>query len=46
MLNWYKEVNTQTLKYVTYTIHDSDISDFYRKVGLEQLNTIFLRVCL
>ena len=40
MLNWYKEVNTQTLKYVTYTIHDSDISDFYRKVVFEHLNTI------
>ena len=30
VLNWYEEVNTQTLKYVTYSIHDSDISDFYR----------------
>ena len=30
VLNWYKEVNAQTLKYVTYSIHDSDISDFYR----------------
>ena len=43
-MNWYKEVNTQTLKYVTYTIHDSDISDFYRKVGFEHSNTI--QVCL
>ena len=25
-----QEVNAQTLKYVTYSIHDSDISDFYR----------------
>ena len=30
VLNWYEEVNTQTLKYVTYSIHDSDISDFYK----------------
>ena len=30
VLDWYNEVNTQTLNYVTYSIHDSDISDFYR----------------
>ena len=30
VLDSYEEVNTQTLKYVTYSIHDSDISDFYR----------------
>ena len=33
VLDWYEEVNSQTLAYVTYSIHDSDISDFYREVG-------------
>ena len=37
VLNWYKEVNAQTLKYVTYSIHDSDISDFYRLIILRIL---------
>ena len=32
VLDWYEEVNSQTLAYVTYSIHDSDISDFYREV--------------
>ena len=31
VLDWYEEVNSQTLSYVTFSIHDSDISDFYRK---------------
>ena len=26
---WYNEVNSNTLKYVTYSIRDSDISNFY-----------------
>ena len=30
VLEWYEEVNSQTLNYVTFSIHDSDISDFYR----------------
>ena len=30
VLSWYNEINSQTLNYVTYSIHDSDISDFYR----------------
>ena len=30
VLEWYNAVNSQTLNYVTYSIHDSDISDFYR----------------
>ena len=30
VLDWYEEVNSQTLNYVTFSIHDSDISDFYR----------------
>ena len=30
VLDWYNEVNTKTLNYVTYSIHDSDVSDFYR----------------
>merc|ERR1711892_181889 len=30
VLQWYNDVNSQTLNYVTYSIHDSDISDFYR----------------
>ena len=33
VLDWYEEVNSQTLAYVTYSIHDSDISDFYREVA-------------
>ena len=33
VLSWYEEVNSQTLAYVTYSIHDSDISDFYREVA-------------
>ena len=32
VLEWYEEVNSQTLNYVTFSIHDSDISDFYRYV--------------
>ena len=32
VLDWYNEVNSQTLNYVTYSIHDSDISDFYRYI--------------
>ena len=31
VLDWYEEVNSQTLSYVTFSIHDSDISDFYRE---------------
>ena len=30
VFNWYNEVNGNTLNYVTYSIHDSDISNFYR----------------
>jgi hypothetical protein len=32
VLAWYNEVNTITLNYVTYSIHDSDISNFYRYI--------------
>ena len=42
VLDWYEEVNSQTLAYVTYSIHDSDISDFYRKVGINS----YLILCL
>ena len=34
VLEWYEEVNSQTLNYVTFSIHDSDISDFYRWVDI------------
>ena len=30
VFNWYNELNSNTLNYVTYSIHDSDISNFYR----------------
>ncbi|XP_023333523.1 uncharacterized protein LOC111705255 isoform X2 [Eurytemora carolleeae] len=32
VLDWYNKVNTQTLSVVTYSIQDSDISDFYRYI--------------
>ena len=41
VLDWYEEVNSQTLAYVTYSIHDSDISDFYRRVIQTVDNTMF-----
>ena len=30
VFNWYNELNSNTLNYVTYSIHDSDINNFYR----------------
>jgi hypothetical protein len=30
VFQWYNEINGNTLNYVTYSIHDSDISNFYR----------------
>ena len=30
VFKWYNELNGNTLDYVTYSIHDSDISNFYR----------------
>ena len=30
VFTWYNELNGNTLNYVTYSIHDSDISNFYR----------------
>ena len=30
VFSWYNELNSNTLNYVTYSIHDSDISNFYR----------------
>jgi hypothetical protein len=29
-MDWYNRINTDTLYYVTYSIPDSDVSDFYR----------------
>ena len=29
---WYNEINDKTLTYVTYSIHDSDLSNFYRLI--------------
>ena len=46
VLDWYEEVNSQTLAYVTYSIHDSDISDFYREVGSNHNNLPRLMSCL
>lgn len=43
VLDWYEEVNSQTLAYVTYSIHDSDISDFYREVGSN--NHAIITIC-
>jgi hypothetical protein len=30
VMDWYNRINTDTLYYVTYSIPDSDVSDFYR----------------
>ena len=46
VLDWYEEVNSQTLAYVTYSIHDSDISDFYRRVVQTVDNTMLQDVVL
>lgn len=46
VLSWYEEVNSQTLAYVTYSIHDSDISDFYREVATNHNPPPRLMSCL
>ena len=32
VLDWYNQINSKTLNYVTYSIKDSDISNFYRYI--------------
>ena len=38
VLSWYNDINTRTLSWVTYTVKESDVSDFYRYIiGYKEL---------
>ncbi len=39
-MDWYNRINTDTLYYVTYSIPDSDVSDFYRWIIGKNKNKI------
>ena len=38
VLSWYNDINTRTLSWVTYSVKESDVSDFYRYIiGYKEL---------